>query len=170
MRSKFTAAGLALALLVSGAAAAAAQDKAAAKDFSGVWVLDAAKSEGVMQGVEETMTVKQEKDAFTVDSKMKTPRGERTMNAAFTADGKEGEFTVRLMQNEAKGKRTAKWSADGALEVTEAVDFQSPDGSPVNARTTRKWSLSADGKTLTVEENRTGGMRAGTSKRVYAKQ
>ena len=175
MRSKFTAAGLALALLVSvaavGAARASAQAKVSMSDFNGVWVLDAAKSEGVQPGMEETMTVKQDGSSFTIESKIKNQRGERTMNNAFTADGKEGEFTMRMMQNETKGKRTAKWSADGkTLEVAEGMSFQTPDGTNVDAKTTRKWSLAADGKTLFIEENRTGGMRAGQSKRVYAKQ
>lgn len=175
MRSKITAAGVALALMVSiaefGAARSSAQPKVSMSDFSGVWMLDAAKSEGVQPGAEETMTVKQDGSNFTIESKIKNQRGERTMNAAFAADGKEGEFTMRMMQNETKGKRTAKWSADGkTLEVVEGMSFQTPDGTNVDAKTTRKWSLAADGKTLFIEENRTGGMRAGQSKRVYAKQ
>ena len=175
MRSKFMTAGVALALLVSAAVSASAQGagKVSMNDisFAGTWVLDAAKSEGVQQGVEETMTVKQEGANFTIDAKMKSPRGERTRNETFAADGKEGEFTVRMGPNETKGKRTAKWSADGkALEVSEGISFQAPDGTNVDAKTTRKWTLAADGKTLTIEETRTGGMRAGTSKRVYAKQ
>ena len=173
MRSKFMTAGVALALLVSAAVSASAQGagKVSMRDFSGTWVLDAAKSEGVPPGMEETMTVKQEGGNVTVDSKRKTQRGERAMNAVFTGDGKEGDFTMRMGPNEAKGKRTATWAADGqTLEVTETISFQGPDGANVDSKTTRKWSLAADGKSLTVEENRTGGMRPGTSKRVYAKQ
>lgn len=164
-------AGVALALVVSAAVSSSAQDKVLMSNFGGTWVLDAAKSEGVPQGMEETMTVKQDGSSFTIDSKIKTQRGERARNETFAADGKEGEFTMRMGPNETKGKRTAKWSADGkSLEVGEAMSFQTPDGTNVDAKTTRKWSLSADGKSLTIEETRTGGMRSGTSKRVYAKQ
>ena len=168
MRSKMTAAGSVLAAFVLAAASVAA---AAKPNFSGTWVLDAAKSEGVMQGLEETMTVKQDGDGFVIEAKMKTQRGERTRNETFAADGKEGEFTMRMGPNESKGKRTAKWSADGnSLEVAESMTFQDREGANVEAKATRKWTLSADGKTLTVEESRTGGMRAGQSKRVYVKQ
>ena len=170
-------AALAALLLVAATAAAQGtgqgqgQGKAQSNDFAGTWVLDAAKSEGVMQGVEETMTVKQEKDKFVVESKMKSPRGERTMNMDFAADGKEGDFTARMMQNEIKGKRTAKWGGDSkTLELTEKADFPTPDGGTANVQTWRKWTLSADGKTLTSEETRTGPRGEQKSKRVYNRQ
>ena len=174
MRSKVTTAGVALALLVSVAVSASAQGagKVSMQDFSGVWVLDAAKSEGVPQGIEETMTVKQEGGNFTIEGKMKTPRGERTRNETFASDGKEGEFTVRMGPNETKGKRTAKWSPDGkVLEVSENVNFTTPDGTAVESKGTRRWTLSADGKTLTIDESRTSGPRGPQqAKRVYTKQ
>lgn len=165
MRVKFAASVAALLLV---AATASAQTK---PNFGGTWVLDASKSEGVMQGVEETMTVKQDGDKFVVESKLKSPRGERTANMDFAADGKEGDYTFRMMQNEGKGKRTARWSADGtALEVTEAADIQTPDGGTASIKNWRKWTLSADGKTLTAEETRTSPRGEQKSKRVYTKQ
>jgi hypothetical protein len=166
MRAKFAASVAALLLL---AATAAAQTK---PNFAGTWVLDASKSDlGMMQGVEETMTVKQDGDKITVESKMKSPRGERMMNMDLTADGKEGPFTMRMGPNETTGKRTAKWSADGsALEVTETADIQTPDGGTASIKNWRKWTLSADGKTLTAEESRTSPRGEQKTKRVYTKQ
>jgi hypothetical protein len=165
MRAKFAASFVALLLV---AATAAAQTK---PNFGGTWVLDAAKSEGLPQGVEETMTVKQDGDKITVEAKMKSPRGERTMNMDLAADGKEGPFTMRMGPNETTGKRTAKWSADGsALEVTETADVQTPDGGTASIKNWRKWTLSADGKTLTAEESRTGPRGEQKMKRVYTKQ
>ena len=173
MRTKF-AASLAALLLVAATAAAQGGVKVAVGDvngFAGTWVLDAAKSEGVMQGAEETMTVKQDGNKFEVESKLKSPRGERTVNMSFAADGKEGDFTARMMQNEIKGKRTAKWGADSkTLELTEKADFPTPDGGTANVQTWRKWTLSADGKTLTSEETRTSPRGEQKSKRVYNKQ
>jgi hypothetical protein len=170
MRTKFAASLVAL-LVVAATAAAQGAGKVSMQDFGGTWVLDASKSEGLPQGVEETMTVKQEKDKFTVESKMKSPRGERTMNMDFAADGKEGPFTMRMMQNELTGKRTAKWSADGsALEITETADVPTPDGGTASVKNWRKWTLSADGKTLTAEETRTSPRGEQKTKRVYAKQ
>lgn len=176
MRTKFAAA--LAALLVCAATAAAqgtgqgmGQGKVQMDRFAGTWVLDVSKSEGLPQGVEETMTVKQEKDKFAVEAKMKSPRGERTMNMDFAADGKEGAFTLRMGPNEMTGKRTAKWSDDGsALEVTETADVPTPDGGTASVKNWRKWTLSADGKTLTAEETRTGPRGEQKSKRVYTKQ
>jgi len=166
MRVKFAASVAALLLV---AASAAAQTK---PNFAGTWVLDASKSEGVMQGVEETMTVRQDGDKFTVESKMKSQRGERTMNIDFAADGREGDYTFRMMQNEGKGKRTAKWSADGAaLEISETADgVPTPDGGTASIKNWRRWTLSADGKTLTAEETRTTPRGEQKSKRVYTRQ
>ncbi|HEY9282060.1 MAG TPA: hypothetical protein VIP46_01270 [Pyrinomonadaceae bacterium] len=172
MRVKFAASLVALLVVAATAAAqGAGQGKVTMSDFGGTWVLDAAKSEGLPQGVEETMTVKQEKDKFAVESKMKSPRGERAMNMDFAADDKEGAFTIRMGPNELTGKRTAKWSADGsALEVTETADIPTPDGGTASVKTWRKWTLSADGKTLTAEETRTGPRGEQKMKRVYTKQ
>ena len=165
MRVRFAASLMALLLV---AANAAAQTK---PNFGGTWVLDASKSEGIMQGVEETLTVKQDGEKFVIESKMKSPRGERTMNMDFAADGKEGDFTMRMRENGTKGKRTAKWAADGsALEITETADVQTPDGGTASIKNWRKWTISADGKTLTAEETRTSPRGEQKSKRVYAKQ
>lgn len=172
MRIKF-AASLAALLVVAATAAAQGQGqgKVQMNDFAGTWVLDAAKSEGVPQGVEETMTVKQEKDKFTIESKMKSPRGERTMNMDFAADGKEGPFTMRMGPNEVTGKRTAKWGADATtVEITESADVPTPDGGTASVKSWRKWALSADGKTLTAEETRTSPRGEQKMKRVYTKQ
>jgi hypothetical protein len=73
--------------------------------------------------------------------------------------------------NETTGKRTSKWSADGtALEVTETADIQMPDGSTASIKNWRKWTVSADGKTLTAEETRINPRGEQKAKRVYTKQ
>ncbi len=165
MRVRFLASLAALFLV---AATAAAQTK---PNFAGTWVLDAAKSEGLPQGVEETMTVKQDGDKIAIESKLKSPRGERTMTMDFAADGKEGPFTIRMGPNEVTGKRTAKWGADAAtVETTETADVPTPDGGTASLKTWRKWTVAADGKTLTVEETRTGPRGEQKMKRVYTKQ
>ena len=172
MRVKFAASLVAL-LVVAATAAAQGAGKVSMQDFSfaGTWVLDAAKSEGLPQGIEETMTVKQEKDKISVESKMKSPRGERTMNMDFAADGKEGPFTMRMGPNEMTGKRTAKWGADAkTVEITETADVPTQDGGTASIKTWRKWALSDDGKTLTAEEIRTSPRGEQKMKRIYTKQ
>jgi hypothetical protein len=62
----------------------------------------------------------------------------------------EREFTPKTPGGESgKGKRTAKWIADG-LEVNETSTFDGPEG-PVTVQMKRTWELSADGKTLKIE-------------------
>ncbi|HVG29718.1 MAG TPA: hypothetical protein VM864_08485 [Pyrinomonadaceae bacterium] len=172
MRSKFAAAGAGLAAFVLFAAVAAA---AAKPNYTGTWVLDAAKSEGVggPQGApaaEETMTVKQDGDKIAAERKIKGQQGERVVNDSYTADGKEGEFTMQMRGNETKGKRTAKWSADGnVLEVNDKASFDTPQGA-MTTESNSKWTLSADGKTLTIEGTRTTPRGEQKFKRVYNKQ
>ncbi|MFN2481894.1 MAG: hypothetical protein ABR554_10550 [Pyrinomonadaceae bacterium] len=172
MRSMFTKAGAGLTAFVLFAAVAAA---AAKPNYAGTWVLDASKSEGIggPQGApaaEETMTVTQDGDKITVVRKIKGQQGERVINDAYTADGKEGEFTMRMRGNETKGKRTSKWSADGSvLEVRDKASIDTPNGA-MTMESTAKWTLSADGKALTIEGTRTTQRGEMKSKRVYTKQ
>lgn len=169
MRSKFAAAGVTLAAFVLVAAVAVA---AAAKlNFTGTWALDASKSDcGNRACPEETMTVKQDGDKLDVARKIKTQQGERTQSDTYAADGKEGEFTMQMMQNSVKGKRTSKWAGDGALEIKEAFSIPTQDGGTANVDTMIRWTLSADGKNLTVEQTRNSPRGTQTSKRVYNKQ
>jgi hypothetical protein len=174
MRSKFAAAGAGLAALVLFAAVAVGA--AAKPNFTGTWVLDATKSEGGGGGPQggamptETMTVKQDGDKIAAERKIKGQQGERVQNDAYTADGKEGEFTQQMRGNEVKGKRTAKWSADGnVLEVNDKMSFDTPQGA-MTTESNSKWTLSADGKTLTIEGTRTSPRGEQKFKRVYAKQ
>jgi major membrane immunogen (membrane-anchored lipoprotein) len=166
MRSKFVAgAALAAFMLVACAASAAAKP-----NFSGTWALDAAKSDGLRGPSSVTMTVKQDGDKLDVTRQIKDQQGDRTTNDTYTADGKEGEFTMQMMGNSQKGKRTAKWSADGTtLEIRETATIER-QGQTVDIETVSKWSLSADGKTLTVDQTRTSPMGAQSSKRVFNKQ
>jgi hypothetical protein len=157
-------AAVALALTLCVAAAAKA-------DFSGTWVLDKADSEGLPADMDQTMTVTQAGDRLTLETKLITGQGEQVVPDAYTLDGKEKEFTPRAGNGaEGKGRRTARWAADGSgFEVSEEATFDAPEGA-VTVKTTRKWSLSADGKTLKIElatEDPNGTHR---SKRTFLKK
>ncbi len=168
MRSKFAAlAAVAAFMLVALAASAAAKP-----NFSGTWALDATKSECGQRGCNaETMTVKQDGDKLTVERKTTGPQGgENTSTDTYTADGKEGDFTMNMMRNEVKGKRTSKWSADGkALEVHDKASLDTPNGA-MTIDSTSTWTLSDDGKTLTIEGTRTTPRGDQKFKRVFNKQ
>jgi hypothetical protein len=168
MKRKIAAGGVAVALVALSLVAVAA---AAKPDFSGKWVMDKAKSEGVPPTMEQTMTVTQTGDKIELETKIVAPQGERVIKDSYTVDGKETEFTPQGPQGAmGKGKRTSKWSADGAaLEVSETATLDGPNGSD-EVSATRKWSLAADGKTLTIELVFSGEQGVQKTKRVFVKQ
>lgn len=168
MKRKIAAGGMAVALVALSLVAVGAAAKA---DFSGKWVMDKTKSEGLPPTVEQTMTVTQTGDKIDLETKVTTPQGERVVKDSYTADGKEIDFTPQGPQGAmGKGKRTAKWTADGTgLEVSETATLDGPNG-PNEISATRKWSLAADGKTLTIELTFSGEQGMQKTKRVFVKQ
>jgi hypothetical protein len=125
---------------------------AAQSDFSGVWTLDAGKSVNVPPGLIQTMTVTQKGDRVEVETKSKVGEGqERVGKDAFVLDGKETDFTMGRGAKNAK--RVSKLTADGkGFDVTEEFVMDQPNGGgEASVRANRRWILSADGKTLTIE-------------------
>ncbi|MDQ4121529.1 MAG: hypothetical protein M3209_08795 [Acidobacteriota bacterium] len=124
---------------------------AAKADFSGVWTLDASKSAGVPPGLMQTMTVTQNGDRVETETKSKVGEGqERVGKDAYVLDGKETDFTIG--RGAKKAKRVSKWTDDGnGFNVTEEFVVSAPDGGEATVRANRRWILSADGKTLTIE-------------------
>ncbi|HVE59633.1 MAG TPA: hypothetical protein VNB22_22675 [Pyrinomonadaceae bacterium] len=142
---------------------------AANPDFSGTWTLDKSKSEGLPPGMKQEMTVKQAGDKISIETKLTTEQGEQVVPDSYTLDGKETEFTPKAPDGSTgKGKRTAKWT-DSGIEVKDISTFETPDGT-VTVKMTRKWSLSADGKTLQIEINAEGPQGAQTIKRTFNKK
>ena len=121
-------------------------------DFNGTWILDKTNSEGLPPGMDQTMTVVQTGDKLALETKLITPEGEQVVSDSYLIDGKEAEFTPKTPGGETgKGKRTAKWTADGnGIEVKENSTFDGPEG-PINIQMTRTWALMSDGKTLKIE-------------------
>ena len=152
------------------AAPAAAATAAAAKaDFSGTWQLDKNNTEGLPPGMDQIMTVVQTGDKLSLETRLITDEGEQVVADSYTLDGKETEFTPKTPGGQSgKGKRTAKWTADG-LEVTETSTFDGPQG-PVNVQMQRKWVLSADGKTLKIELIAEGPQGTQQIKRTFIKK
>lgn len=115
-------------------------------NLSGTWTLDKDKSFSNGPGFDQTMTITHSGEKVKLDAKQKSPRGEVTINEEYTLDGKEVEFTPPNPPN-AKGKRKATWLANGRgiLVEDEIVDGQA------TRRTSRKMTLSSDGKVLTID-------------------
>lgn len=140
-------------------------------DFSGTWVLDKSNSEGLPPGMDQTMTVVQTGDKLSLDTKLITQEGEQVISDSYMLDGKEADFTPRTPDGgSGKGKRTAKWAADGnGIEVNETSTFNAPEGA-VNVRMTRIWTLSADGKTLKIDIAAEGPNGKQQVKRTFTKK
>jgi hypothetical protein len=143
---------------------------AAKADFSGTWVMDKSRSEGVPPDMEQTMTVTQSEDTLNVETKVVTDQGDQTITGVYTFNGREMEYTPKRMGVEGKGKRTAKWAADGnGFEVNEEEKFDAPGGE-VTFQFTRKWLLLPDGKTLSIELDVKGLNGPQHSKRTFVKK
>jgi hypothetical protein len=136
------------ALVLTGALALAATKA----NFSGTWVMDKSRSEGIPPNVEQTMTLTQVDDQLTLQNKIVTTEGDINIKDTFTINGKEVEFTQKRNDEEIKGKRTSKWLADGnGFESNEEFTVLGGDNLPITQQITRKWVMSADGKTFTVD-------------------
>jgi hypothetical protein len=123
--------------------AAVAADK---PDFSGSWKLNNAKSDfGPMpQGPDKFERKVDHKDPEMKVSTTQAMQGnERTSDSAYTIDGKEHD----VQMGPATAKVTATWK-DSTLEVIAKREIQ---GNAITSA--EKWSLSPDGKILTVDSN-----------------
>lgn len=117
-------------------------------NFSGKWELDKIKSFSNPAGLEQSATITQTGEQITFDTKVKTNAGgEQKITETYTLDGKEADFKPAAPPN-ATGKRTASWLPNGRGLLIK--DETSVDGKVVST-VTRKWTLAADSKTLTVD-------------------
>ena len=111
-------------------------------DFSGTWKLNNDKSEfGPMPAPDKWESKVNHKDpALKYTTVQSSAQGEMTTETNYTTDGKE--CTNKFMGNDYKG--TAKWDGD-ALVIDSKRDFQ---GMEITIQD--RWTLSPDGKVLTI--------------------
>jgi hypothetical protein len=126
------------------AASAGAQE--ARPDFSGKWVLDAAKSDfGPSPPPEFLIHVIEHKEPnIKIVTSQKSMQGETTNERNLTTDGKDNTNKMRLMGGEQEVKSSSRWDG-GKLATTMKFDVQ---GSAVELNDT--WELSDGGKVLTI--------------------
>jgi hypothetical protein len=140
-------------------------------NFTGTWVMDRSKSEGVADGVEQTMTLTQSEDKLILENKITTGQGDLTVSDTYIINGKEVEFTQKVNEQESKGKRTSKWLADGSgFESSEEITRETGDGSKITQQISRKWTMMAEGKTFTVEMTVKGPNGSQHTKRTFVKK
>ncbi|MES2331774.1 MAG: hypothetical protein V4539_19360 [Bacteroidota bacterium] len=138
-------------------------------NFSGTWALNTGKSElgqfGA-RGVATKIVVDQKADGVTTN---KTTAGfnggaDLVTAEALTNDGKEVESTV--FNGNGKRKAALKWAADGnTFTITYSISFGQGE-----LTGSENWSMSADGKQMTVTNTGNFGGNEFVTKAVYDKQ
>ena len=135
---------------------------AATPNLTGDWKLNLSKSDMGQMPPPSSMTQKitHEDPKLKVAVKQSSDMGDFDWEANYTTDGKECVNTIR--DNEAKS--VVKWDGDALLFETKGKfgdnDFSMKD----------KWTLSADGKVLTVERHISSGFGEGDQKLIFEKQ
>jgi hypothetical protein len=139
-------------------------------NFSGTWVLDKDKSFSNPPGLEQTMTITHDGDQIRLEGKQKSARGELDLNESYILDGKQTDFTPPNPPN-AKGKRKASWLPNNkGILIEDEITSTTPEGQEVTQFIARKWQLSPDGNTLTIDYYFDGPRGSFEGKRVFAKK
>jgi hypothetical protein len=139
-------------------------------DFSGSWALDKTRSFSNPAGLDQTMTVVQTADELKVDAKVTTARDpERTIQESWTIDGVERDFTPPVPPG-AKGRRKAFWLPENRGIVVEEETTMAGEKGPVTQKIVRKWTLSRDGTSLTVDYYFDTPRGSGESKRIFIRK
>ena len=115
--------------------------QAAGRSLSGVWKLNGAKSDyGKFPApLSVTRKITHNDPKLVISTTQTGPQGDVTSNLVYTTDGKES------VNGDSKG--TAQWIGD-KLMVDSSREFQ---GATLKQK--EIWTLSADGKTLTVDSH-----------------
>lgn len=130
-------------------------------DFSGTWTLNVAKSDfGDLGGpVRRTDVIIHKSPSLSSDIAADTIQGKQVFKTNYTTDGKE---TVNKMGT-VEIKSTAKWVGNNLVISSTYVL-----GVPVSSEAT--WTLSLDGKTLTMSTRFKGSLGDTAQKLVFQKQ
>ena len=153
-------------------------------DMSGKWTLDKTKSDPIRMGgrgqgggggapggpppdIDVTLVIKQSAADLTIKRTMAFPgRDPMETETKYTLDGKEA--TVPGMMGR-EMKATAKADGDKII-VDSKGSFQTPQGDTREVSTHDEYTLSADGKVLTITTTRATPQGDRTSKQVFNKQ
>jgi hypothetical protein len=114
----------------------------AAPDLTGDWKLNLAKSQyGLLPApIEVTRKIKLEGISLSMSTYQKTAQRESTSELKYTTDGK---VCVNKMTN-GDSKGTARWEGG-----TLIIESSQPNGA-AEIKSREAWTLSSDGKTLTI--------------------
>ena len=137
-------------------------------DFSGDWKLNESKSNlGQFNRAAKTMKIQGNVESIAIQRVSTNRAGEAvTTDEKLTFDDKETESTVF---GNSKKKSKAKWSDDGKKLTVKSVIVFDRNGEKMEIKTTEVWTLSDDGKTLTIESTSESPQGSNTTKMVYDK-
>jgi hypothetical protein len=154
--------GLSAFLLFALAAVSTAAPAQAKPNFSGEWKLNVSRSDfgPLPVPVSRTDKIKHEEPALKVTTTQASQQGEGTFELNYTTDGKESVNEIRGNSM----KSTSKWDGDTLVIETKA-NFNGND-----LMLSDKWSLSADGKVLTINRHIASPMGELDQKVVLEKQ
>ena len=115
-------------------------------DFTGKWSLDAAKSDFGQVPAPDSMVhdIEHKEPNLKVMTSVKSAAGDTTNTRTFSTDGKESTNKLSMMGTEQAVTTTAKWEGP-SLIVSASFEAQ---GTTVQLIDT--WTLSGDGKVLTI--------------------
>ncbi len=155
MTCRFSLAAFALVTL-------AALPALAKPNYTGDWKLNTSKSEFGQMPAPSSMTSKVAHDEPKLEttSKSSSDQGDFEFHAVYTTDGKES--TNELMGNPLKS--TAKWDGD-VLVIESKGTFGDNEFTMLD-----RWTLSGDGKTLTIARTFKSAMGEMEQKLVLEKQ
>jgi len=147
----------------------AANAAIAPPNFSGTWVLDKSKSEGLPQqlvNVDVTWVITQDEKQLKREQQL---GGNVGQSATFNLDGSErtADLTGRIS---GKARLKAKWLDGGkALELNAVVDGVF-NKTAMTFTTTEQWELGEGGKTLLVHHTREGPRGKQEYKLIFTKK
>lgn len=114
----------------------------AAPNFSGTWTLDLGKSQYGQVPAPQAVTkqIRHNDPALSISTRQQASQGTSTTEVKYTTDSKPA--VNKIASGESHG--TARWQGD-SLVIESSVEAQ---GAQLKQR--EVWTLSADGKTLTI--------------------
>jgi len=131
-------------------------------DFSGTWKLNTSKSDfGPLPGPDtRTDVISHQEPSLTDEVSAEGAQGKQQYTIKYTTDGKEALNQV----NGRDVKSTLKWDGNN-LVISSSFTFNDND-----VKATMVWSLSPDGKTITVNVHYASAMGEADQKLVLEKQ
>lgn len=167
MKSKFILSGLMGLLFVF----TIGSSIASAQNFTGTWAIDKSRSTDLPPATEISMSIVQGGSKVTVSQSFVSSNGQENFKDTFVLNGKAQQVMLDgPNKTRAKGKRMAR-KIDGGFESVDEGAFNLQGmPQPITVKTERKWQLSPDGRTMTLEITRTTGMGTRQSRRVFTKR